>query len=66
MTQDDNPPTISELIQELEAIQERHGDLPVVYITEMWHTYPDPSVEEGSRHGEGEPKGNITEKRVEL
>lgn len=58
------PPTISDLVEDLEAIREEHGDLPVVYIEEMWHVFPTPSVEDGlSEHA---PETNVEERRVEL
>lgn len=63
---EDAPPTISELISQLEQIRDEHGDLPVVYLEELWHVYPNPSVEEGRPHGEGTPEDNIHDKRVEL
>jgi hypothetical protein len=41
----DGPPTISDLISELEALRDEHGDLPVVCLSEGGHYYPVPEHE---------------------
>lgn len=59
-------PTISELIEQLEEIKDEHGDLPVVYLEEIWHVYPTPEVTDGREYGVTDGDEYIDSKRVEL